>query len=267
VPDVYAGITEADPAAVAQIAAALELSAGEPQQRAMLAAYVDELALAPDSAVLEVGCGTGAIARTLADRPEVASVVGLDPSAALLERARELAASRSNVTFREGDGAALPFADATFDAVVLHRVLAHVPEPERVLAEAARVLRPGGGLAIFDGDYATITVATGEADPLQACVAAFAPAYVHDPWVVRRLLALVRATGLEPGPLRSHGYAEVDDPDYLLTITYRGADALVACGRIGAELGEALKAEARRRVEEHAFFGHIAYASLVARRP
>jgi SAM-dependent methyltransferase len=150
---------------------------------------------------------------------------------------------------------------------VLHRVLSHVPGPERVLAEAFRVLVPGGRLAVFDGDYATITLAGGEADPLQACVEAFVPAYTTDPWVVRRLGRLVRDAGFRPGRMRSFGYVQTEDPRYLLGIADRGADVLVASGGIGPDLAAAFKAEARRRAEAGTFFGHIAYASLVARRP
>ena len=57
------------------------------------------------------------------------------------------------------------------------------------------------------------------------------------------------------------------DPEYMLSIADRGADALAASGRIGAELAEALKAEARQRVAEGRFFGSIAYSSLVAKKP
>jgi hypothetical protein len=60
---------------------------------------------------------------------------------------------------------------------------------------------------------------------------------------------------------------QIDEPDYMLSIADRGADALVAAGAAGAELGEALKAEARRRVADGAFFGHIAYASLTVQKP
>jgi hypothetical protein len=60
---------------------------------------------------------------------------------------------------------------------------------------------------------------------------------------------------------------QIEDPDYMLSIADRGADALVADGTIGAELAAALKAEARRRIAAHAFFGHVAYARLTARRP
>ena len=60
---------------------------------------------------------------------------------------------------------------------------------------------------------------------------------------------------------------QVTDPGYMLSVADRAADALVQVAGIGQELAEALKAEARRRVEQNAFFGHIAYASLTARKP
>ena len=70
-------------------------------------------------------------------------------------KAGELAAELGNLSFEEGDGRALRFGDGDFDVVVCPTVLCHVPEPERVLAEAVRVLRPGEPLAVCDGDYTT----------------------------------------------------------------------------------------------------------------
>ena len=259
-------ITEVDPAAVEQITNAMEVSASDPQQQAMVAAYLSDVAFPPDARVLEIGCGTGAISRLLAARPKVGQVLGVDPSPILLAQARELAAGISNLSFQEADGRDLPLPDASFDVVVVHRVLSHVPGPERVLGQAFRVLRAGGWLAAFDGDYATITLATGDFDPLQACVAAFTPAYITDPWV-RRLPAMVHQAGFAEGRLRSHGFVQTSEPDYMLSIADRGADALATAGRIGQELADALKAEARRRVTAHSFFGHVAYASLTAQKP
>jgi ubiquinone/menaquinone biosynthesis C-methylase UbiE len=266
-PDVYSIISTVDPAVVARVADAMEVSAAVPQHRAMLAAYVADPGLAGDARVLGVGSGTGAIARELARSAGVGEVLGVDPSPIMVARARELSAGIDNVSFQEGDGRRLALPDAAFDAVVLHRVLSHVPGPEEVPVEAYRVLRRGGGLAVFDGDHATITLATGDAEPLQTCVAAFRPAYITDPWLVRRLPALAYAAGFVDGRLRSYGYVQIEDPDYMLSIADRGADALAAAGTIGPELAHALKAEARRRVAAHRFFGHVAYASLIAGKP
>ncbi len=63
----------------------------------------------------------------------------------------------------------------------------------------------------------------------------------------------------------SYGFVETTEAEYMLTIVDRGADILRASGQIGDEVAAALKAEARRRGE--AFFGHIAYVSLIARKP
>jgi ubiquinone/menaquinone biosynthesis C-methylase UbiE len=266
-PDVYTTIAEAEPPVIEWIATTLEIRAADAQQRAMRDAYLADIPFPSAARVLEVGCGTGAVCRDIARRPGIAEVVGVDPSPGLLERARELAANLGNLSFEEADGRALPFADADFDAVVFHTTLCHVPEVELALAEARRVLRPGGWLAVFDGDYSTITVALGATDPLQTCADAVMDWLVHDRWLVRRLPALVRSTGFAVETFRSHGYLQFAEPTYLLTIVDRGADFLANSGQIGAELAAALKTEARQRVECGRFFGHIAYASLTARKP
>jgi arsenite methyltransferase len=167
VTDVYATITEADAAVLESLATAMEVSAADEQHRDMVARYLSDLDLQQGPEALEIGCGTGAIARTLAARHGIRTVVGVDPSPGLIERARILADGIDNLAFREGDGRRLAFPDASFDLVVAHRVLSHVPAPQLVLEQAFRVLRPGGALAVFDGDYATITVALGDPDPLQ----------------------------------------------------------------------------------------------------
>jgi ubiquinone/menaquinone biosynthesis C-methylase UbiE len=265
-PDVYASIENADEAVQERLADVLELRAADAGQRAMLEDYLADLALPDGARVLEVGCGTGAVARTLAVRPGVGEVVGLDPSPVFVQRARQIAAGVEDLSYVVGGGTALPFDDGAFDAVVFHTVLSHIPEAGAALAEAARVTAAGGALAAFDGDYATTTVALGDRDPLQACVDAAMEALVHDRYLVRRLGTLVRAAGWEVVRLRSHGYVENEDPGYILTLIDRGADTLVASGGLGAAAADALKAEARRRVTAGEFFGHIAYASLIATR-
>ena len=94
--------------------------------------------------------------------------MGIDPAASLIGEARRPATALPNVTFKEADGRSLPFEASAFDVVVFDSTLSHMPGPERALAEAFRVLRPTGWLAVFDGDRATATVAHGDHDPLQA---------------------------------------------------------------------------------------------------
>jgi ubiquinone/menaquinone biosynthesis C-methylase UbiE len=263
--DIYAQITTVTPAVQEQIAAILDLRAADPQQRTMREAYWSTIGFPKNARVLEVGCGPGPVTRALAEWPNVGEVVGLDPSSIFLARARKLTASIPHVSFVEGDARELPFEGSCFDAVILHTTLCHVPEPERALREARRVLRDTGWLAIFDGDYATTTVATGTADPLQSCADAWVASSVHDPWLMRRAPEMARAAGFAEGPLRSHGYVEAPSGGYMLTIIERGIAALLARGQIGDMAADALRSEARRRSETRRFFGHIAYASLVVR--
>jgi ubiquinone/menaquinone biosynthesis C-methylase UbiE len=264
--DFYSNITAHPAEVLERIAQLMELRAANPQQRVMLETYLAEVALPARARVLEVGCGTGAVTRILAQQAQVAEAIGIDPSPVCIARARELGAGIAGLTFQESDGRTLAFDDASFDAVVFHTTLCHIPGPEGVLAEAHRVLRSNGCLVIFDGDYATITVANSARDPLQVCIDGFKAAFLHDEWLMRRLPVCVREAGFTVVHCRSHGYMESAAPDYMLTMVDRGAEALVASGRIGRDLGVALKAEARRRVEAGAFFGFISYVSLIGRK-
>jgi arsenite methyltransferase len=265
-PDVYAAVAELDAAMQERLANVLETRGADPQQQAMRRAFLADVPFPEHARVLEVGCGTGVLTRVLARWPGVGSVVGVDPATSFLDKARTLATDLPNVTFQEADGRRLPFDDEAFDAVVFDSTLSHVPGPEGALSEAARVLRPQGYLAIFDGDYATTTVALGDDDPLQACVDAMLASSVTDRWLMRRVASLVRASGFEVMGSRSHGFVETTEGGYMLTIVERGVDILRGLGQIGDALAAALKAEARRRIDEGTFFGHIAYTSLTARK-
>lgn len=104
------------------------------------------LADCPPCDVLLLGVGTGL---DLPHLPTQHRYVGLDLTAAMLKRAGPRTVGLNFLPLR-GDVQRLPFHDASFDAAVLHLILAVVPAPTLCLAEAVRVLKPGGTLLVFD---------------------------------------------------------------------------------------------------------------------
>lgn len=101
---------------------------------------------APPGRILLAGVGTGL---DLPHLPAHHDYTGIDLTAAMLRRSRPRAGDR-NYQPVQGTMLALPFANARFDHVVMHLILAVVPDPAQALREAARVTRPGGQLLIFD---------------------------------------------------------------------------------------------------------------------
>jgi ubiquinone/menaquinone biosynthesis C-methylase UbiE len=123
------------------------VAARQDSRAARLAEEVREFARpSGDERALDVGTGAGGLALSLA--PLVREVVGLDPVPELLELARARAAP--NTEFVEGDGTALTYPDGAFDLAGTHRTLHHVAQPERIVAELARVTRPGGHVLVVD---------------------------------------------------------------------------------------------------------------------
>jgi len=93
--------------------------------------------------VLDAGCGPGNLAAAAASRG--AFVIGTDLSDAMLTLARE---RHPKIEFQQADAEQLPFPDASFDAVVSNLLVPHLPRPEAGIVELARVLKPGGRLAV-----------------------------------------------------------------------------------------------------------------------
>ncbi len=133
----------------------------------MREAYLQHIDLGFCKTLLDLGCGTGVAARALAARKGlVTEITGIDYSPELVEAATCLAAEEGlagRVNFRNGGSHALPDPDNSYDVVLAHTLVSHVSDPDAVIAEAARVVRPGGAVAVFDGDYAYLTFGAGNA--------------------------------------------------------------------------------------------------------
>jgi demethylmenaquinone methyltransferase / 2-methoxy-6-polyprenyl-1,4-benzoquinol methylase len=163
-----------------------------------------EAVVRPGDRVLDACCGTGDLA--LADERAGGTVTGLDFSERMLERARRKSGS---IEWIRGDALALPFQDASFDAVTVGFGVRNITDLERGLAELRRVLTPGGRLGVLD-----ITTPRGllrpfysvwfdRVVPLLGKALPGGSAYTYLPASVRRfpgaeeLAGLIRAAGFE----------------------------------------------------------------------
>jgi SAM-dependent methyltransferase len=137
-------------------------------------------------AVLDIGCGGGRLAPVLTDARQV---VGIDIADAAIARARARHAQLAGFAFARMDAARLGFGDGSFDAVVMLDVLDILADPAAALAEAARVLAPGGRLMV--------TAANKDSLPLRALRKLALP--VPPGGVsVQELAGMLRAAGLTP---------------------------------------------------------------------
>jgi SAM-dependent methyltransferase len=115
-----------------------------------LGRLIDQIPAAAGERWLDAACGPGLVARGLA--PRVGEVHGVDMTPAMVDVARREAAAEGirNAVFAVGDATALDFAPGTFDGAVTRFSLHHIPVPGRVVAELARVVRPGGAVVLAD---------------------------------------------------------------------------------------------------------------------
>jgi demethylmenaquinone methyltransferase/2-methoxy-6-polyprenyl-1,4-benzoquinol methylase len=143
--ELFAGL----PRHYGRVGAALSLGQDPRWRRTM----VDAVRAGPGERVLDVATGTGLVAQALVRRYGC-TVVGLDQSAAMLDVARarlvQDAALRRQVTLVEGEAERLPFADGEFDHLTFTYLLRYVDDPAATLRELARVVRPGGRVAMLE---------------------------------------------------------------------------------------------------------------------
>jgi ubiquinone/menaquinone biosynthesis C-methylase UbiE len=222
-----------------ELAARLELRAESEDQADARAAYLDLLQIAPDDRVLDVGCGSGAVARDVARRLDAGgTVVGLDPSQTLLDVAHSLASREGlaeRIEFRVGDARALPTADADFDVALAATVLSHVPDGERAVAEMARAVRPGGRVGVFDLDGDSFVISHPDRDLTRRIVAAWSDHAIVDSWLGRRLPGLMTEVGLEDVRVRAFTPLESGPSAFYATLAERAAELAVRVEVITAE--------------------------------
>ena len=264
--DPFQRLADAEPQFIEIVARTLEDRAQDPSMLPIIDGYLASIDWPEVKLAIEVGSGTGPVTRMMAKRAPHARCVGFEPSSGLVERAKDLADGLANLSFAVADGAALPLKDGAADVVVMHTVLSHVQDPDALLEEAARVLRPAGTLVVCDADFSKTSLGNAPGDPVQAVAEYFVANFVTDAHLVPRLRSLAAAHGFQTADFRVTTRL-VSQTTHMRPWFVMGGDQMVERGLIGRPLADALLAEHDRRLREGLLYGFGAFGTLTARKP
>lgn len=266
--DVYGNTDRMDEPILETIATRLEARGQRPEFQGMTNDYLDAMQIDQAQSVLDLGCGTGVAARWIAARPGfTGQVAAIDLSDYLVEHGRRLAAEEGideQVEFRVGDSRSLDLPDDAFDAVVAHTLVSHVDRLPQALAEIARVVKPGGFVGIFDGDYASLTFSHPDAEQGKVYDEMIISAIITQPRAMRQMPDLLAATDLDLAEHFAYVVSDVGRADYWTPALESFRKLLPAAGVMTSAEAEGWVDE---RLEESArgvFFGSSNYYGYVA---
>jgi ubiquinone/menaquinone biosynthesis C-methylase UbiE len=156
-----------------------------------------QLALLPGDVLCGIGCGTGTELLRLHDQVAPGgAVIGVDPSGAMLAECASRARQASvELTLIERDGRDTGLPDASVDAVRMERVIQHTGDIGSFLAEARRILRPGGRISLIDTDWGSLMIEPGAPDLVRRLRSAMES--LAEPWSGRKLHRALIAAGFE----------------------------------------------------------------------
>merc|ERR1711971_1048263 len=241
--DPYTKITEQPREVVESLAETLELRAAEEQQTLLRKRVLS----GTSGRVLEVGSGTGAVCRHLAKLPQIQSVLGVDPSPLLVERAKQLGGGPD---YSVACGTKLPLVKESIDTAVLWTTLLHVPKLQQaeMLAEIWRVLRPNGKFDVF-----------------KVIMEHFIHSWGVDSRLMRELPATLSLSGFSSvSPLSLHPLVDSSASSYGYRVATRAVDMYETAGKGGPDLVMGLRTELERRVKESNFTCILSYGSVKA---
>ena len=258
---------EQDPQRFARV---LEARGRQPAQTRLRAGFLSLAGVRAGMRVLDVGCGTGVVTRDIVARVGPRGVaVGVDPSRALLAVARRRArenGARGRMTFRSGDGLALPFPRASFDVALAVTVLLHVPAGEEMLREMIRVTRPGGRVAALDQDYGTFVLDVPDRALTRRIVDGHAERFYAEPWSGRTLARRFRQAGLRE--VRGRAFVVVDSvyDDYVRSMLERRVELAVRWRVVTAAEGRRWLGSAAAAASRGDFYMSLNYYGAVGIR-
>lgn len=268
--DPHRFVNELDGPALERLIARLEGRAQDPIFVRLYYKYLSHLSLHPSSRILEVGCGTGAMLRLLARRGDFkGQALGIDHSRQFIDAAREFAQREhvdGQLSFDVGDAHALDFPPGTFDAVIAHTMISHVTDPATVLGEMACVVKPGGTVVIFDGDYASLTYAYPDHGFGRQMDAALATASFNNPRIMRDLPRLLPKVGLVLSEAWGDAVVEIGKASYFKSFAETYAPYVKRAGLLPVQAVDVWLNEQRLAMETGQFFAACNYYTYLMHR-
>lgn len=269
--DIYSRTHELDPQTLDAVVARLEYRAQQPIFIQILAEYIDQIDPGSLGAVLDMGCGTGFVSRYLVRRPDFhGRVLGLDLSPHLVAVAARLTEEEGlahAVEYRVGDSRSLDLAAASFDAVLPHTLVSHVYDPTAVIGEAARVVKPGGVVVVFDGDYGSLTVGTDDPEEGVRMDAAIIASVCASPRVMRTMPRILHRAGLTLEASMAYVLAEIGQSDYWAGMLNSLPVLLPKAGLVDAETARSFVEAQQEALANRTFFCSANFYTYIARRP
>ena len=268
--DVFQYANDLDDSTINSIIERLEFRSRDPNYNRWLNDYLEAMGLEPSARVLDMGCGTGVAARGLARRPDFQGrIVGVDQSPPFIEAARRLADEEGiskNIEFRVGDAHSTGIADASFDAAMAHTLISHVSEPVAVLKEMSRLVVAGGLIAVFDGDYASLSFGCSDPDLGRKMEEGMIGVMVSNPRVMREMPQLLGDAGMELVSATPHVYSEIGSGRFWRNFAEVYAPMVSSAGVLPSEQVETWLEEQRSSVDRGTFFAVCNYFTYLARK-
>jgi ubiquinone/menaquinone biosynthesis C-methylase UbiE len=269
--DIYRLAPSANAAVLETIAARLEFRGTDDTYARLSQAYFARLPLGGAQRILALGCGTGIEVRALRRRTAPGTlIVGVDHSAALLAIARRLTADEGladDVTYQAADAHVLPYADGTFDIVTLHTMISHAEDPVGVLAEAHRAVRPGGTVAIFDGDYGSLTFGYPDHVVAKTVEEKLIQLIVANPRIMRDMPRLLTDVGLDLVEADGALYADIGTSSFWVGASESYGGLLARSGLLPVEIVEGWRTFQAQSAAQRTFFAASNYYTYLSRRP
>ena len=255
---------------VRDMAAALEERAQALDQAQVNAALVNVLAPVAGEQILEVGCGSGVLCRQIA--PSVnprGKITGVDISPEFLRIAQDYVISSdlsNSIQWGAGQAEVLPFRDASFDAVFAARLFLHLFDPQAVLNELVRVVRPGGRVVVMDWDFDTVALDHSDRELTRRLLHWRCDHYGGNNWSGRQLWGRMASTELvnvKATPIVSIARHEHDSLTFSL---FKAARVARDGGAISPNEYDTWVGELKSSLATGSFFASIVYFIVIGER-